>query len=206
MRKEGDLPPVATAFGLLALGALLNALLTWATLLLRQDSGVQVLFVYPVVAIVYGLPLVVRYRSSAYFRQVACYFVAQLPAIYFVAVVVTMIAGIMTYSESDGNGLRDWADPIYGAAVGSVLALVVLTRRPFTADSRYKIVIAIGGAIALVSAIATPLVVARYWSQSNYLSGVPQDQLVKAIGFPLLWQMVFAFVAALLLRRREEAT
>jgi len=206
MVEEGERPSFKTALGLLSLGALLNALLLWAALSLWEDGGLRVLFLYPVVAIVYGLPLAVSYHRSAFFRQILVCFIVILPTIYFVAVVVTMIAGAFSYSESDGDGLLDWADPIYGVVVGSVASLLVLARFPFASSFRFKAVVTAIGVVALVLTFAAPLIVTRYLWNSNYFSGLPADNLEKAIGFPFLWQLVFAFFAALLLQRRENAT
>jgi hypothetical protein len=205
MVEEGERPSFVTVFVLLGLGALLNALLVWAVLSLWDNGGLRVLFAYPVVAIVYGLPLAVSYLRSAYFRQMLVCFVALLPIIYFVAVIVTMIAGVFSYSESDGNGLLDWADPIYGAVIGSAASLLALVRFPMASRFRFRVVVVTIGVLALISTIAAPLVVTRYWWNSNYFSGLPANNLEKAIGFPFLWQLVFAFFAALLLQRRENA-
>jgi len=203
MVGEGERPSFVTAFGLLGLGASLNALLLWVALSLWGDGGLWVLFAYPLVAIVYGLPLAVSYLRSVYFRQILIYFVALLPIIYLIAVIVMLIAGVATYHE--GSGLQDWLDPIYGVVVGSTVSIFVLTRFSFTPCFRFKVVVATIGVLALVSTFAVPLVVTRYWWNANYFSDLPANNLEKAIGFPFLWQLVFAFFAALLLQRHHES-
>lgn len=193
----------ATIFLLLGSGALIACAFGYMVLIASTDVGVAYLVALVLTALGAGVPLLVAERKAPRHSQRLAYFLLLVPLAYMLGVLTYGFFALVTYSESDVSGVRQWFVEIPGAAVCALALMAFLF--PFSFVPRFGSTLA--WMLAAVGAATTVAAIFATWHDDLrdliFAGSSRAEGQFDLLAF-FVWQLCIAAFLAIILGHADE--